>query len=226
MTHDTDIEKELRALSPTIADIEKRDIFSVPEGYFNDFPLGILAQIKLQEPEMDKPALEEISELSPVLAALKGKNVFEVPGGYFQAFLEKLADKRKQETEGAVIVDINRGRKRVWRNYAVAAAVLGIVGIAALFFLVNNSGRENFAADIKSKEIHLVEEQLVKIDDAALETYLSGIPEFSDWDAEVDDGYPSVFLKLDDNNIHDLFLDISDNTLEAYEKDMAGAASL
>lgn len=225
MTHNTDIEKELSALSPTLANMGKENIFSVPEGYFDDFPLSILAQIKLQEPEMDKPALEEISDLSPVLAALKEKNVFEVPAGYFQTFPEKLADKREGEGEGAVIVDINRGRKRAWRNYAVAAAVLGITGISALFFLVNNSGG-GLTADVKNKEIHLVEGQLAKIDDAALESYLSGIPEFSDWDEDMDDLHPSVFLKLDDNNVHDLFLDISDNTLEEFEKEMAGVVSL
>lgn len=228
MTHDSDIETELSVLSPMLANMEKSDIFSVPDGYFNDFPTRILEQIKLQESEAGSAVLAEIGELSPVLAALKGKNVFEVPVDYFQTFSEKLADKCGQEGAGAVTIDMSRRRSRTWRNYAVAAAVLGIAGITALFFLGNNSGgeSENLAADIKSKEIHLVEDQLVKIDDAALESYLSGIPEFSDWDAEADDGYPSVFLKFDDNNIHDLFLGISDNTLEAYEKDMAGSASL
>ena len=108
-----DILNELKELSPTLAALEKVNVFTVPEGYFeylgadmlmriekekgpvdpsaNDVPAGyfdtlatsILAKIKGQEAG---DAVTEINSLSPQLAGLKQINTFEVPEGYFDTF--------------------------------------------------------------------------------------------------------------------------------------------
>ncbi len=94
---------ELRELAPELAKIERRNVFSVPEGYFEGLAANILYTV---QGEHTRPALPEgyfdgladsimgkikaqenspveAEPLSPVLESLRNINVFEVPQGYF-----------------------------------------------------------------------------------------------------------------------------------------------
>ncbi len=72
MENTNDILNELKELSPTLAAMEKVNVFTVPEGYFEHLSTGILLGIE-----------NEAEELSPALAAIQKTNVFTVPQGYF-----------------------------------------------------------------------------------------------------------------------------------------------
>lgn len=129
MENRNDILNELKELSPTLAAIEKVNVFTVPEGYFeylgadmllriekengltdhavNDVPAGyfdglatsILAKIKAQETEEDEA--EEIL-LSPQLSAIQHTPTFEVPAGYFDGLADSILGKIKAaDTEDA-----------------------------------------------------------------------------------------------------------------------------
>jgi hypothetical protein len=99
------IQDELQELSPTLAAIPKINVFSVPEGYFEQLPGLLLLQsidnkfvTQGSVPEgyfdslagniMDriKAAGEAQAEPSEVLGKIGNTNVFSVPEGYFEQF--------------------------------------------------------------------------------------------------------------------------------------------
>jgi hypothetical protein len=132
MENRTDILNELQALSPTIAALEKLNVFTVPEGYFEylstDILLGINTENDLlsgvsnddQVPAgyfdslagsiLDKIKAQEIEEaaagidtLSEKLSGIGNKNVFEAPEGYFESLADSILVKIKaNEVEDSV----------------------------------------------------------------------------------------------------------------------------
>jgi len=125
----TDILNELKLISPFVAGLEKVNVFTVPEGYFdtidktvlaclqennsvidlntsgksNDVPAGyfdLLANSILEKIKTGENAHDEIKHLSPVLANIQHKNVFEVPKGYFSN-LDSLITQKVQNYSSA-----------------------------------------------------------------------------------------------------------------------------
>jgi hypothetical protein len=122
MENRRDILNELKQLSPTLAAIEKVNVFTVPAGYFEylpadilmgiekengfvnntnaDVPVGyfdtlaasILTKIKMQDNE---DAATELSDLSPQLFSIKKEGPFEVPTGYFDTLTGSILAKIK-----------------------------------------------------------------------------------------------------------------------------------
>ncbi|MBL7702540.1 MAG: hypothetical protein JNM14_09830 [Ferruginibacter sp.] len=115
-----DILNELKALSPTLAAIEKVNVFTVPAGYFEYLGADILMGIQTENgmphsvDVADVPtgyfetlsdsilskikAQETESDILPAeLAGLPGKNVYEVPAGYFDALPNSILAKIKAE---------------------------------------------------------------------------------------------------------------------------------
>jgi len=124
MENGIDILNELREISPTLAAIEKVNVFSVPDGYFEylstDILLGIdvengLLNLNANDPSAEVPAgyfenlagsilgkikaqdseEAEIDILPAELTGIQSNNVFEVPEGYFEALTGSILDKIK-----------------------------------------------------------------------------------------------------------------------------------
>jgi hypothetical protein len=122
MENSNDILNELNDLSPVIAAMEKVNVFTVPEGYFQSLELDIMLAVKEDSGllnNIDTPVLndvpqgyfeslagnilnkikaldetnEELKELSPVLHNLPQQNVFSVPQGYFESFSANVLSK-------------------------------------------------------------------------------------------------------------------------------------
>src|SRR5688572_13857913 len=74
MENTTDILNELKELSPALAAMERVNVFTVPQGYFDQLAIDILMRVEAEQ---------ELKELSPSLAAIEKVNVFTVPQGYF-----------------------------------------------------------------------------------------------------------------------------------------------
>lgn len=128
MENRTDILNELREISPTLAAIEKVNIFSVPGGYFESLSADILLGIHTESglPELASPepfaqvpegyfeqlagsilnkikAQEsEADSLPVVLTGIQSKIVFEVPEGYFESLTGSiLSNIKTTETDDA-----------------------------------------------------------------------------------------------------------------------------
>jgi hypothetical protein len=124
MENSIDILNELKELSPTLAAIEKLNVFTVPAGYFeylsSDILMGIDAENGLLDITstnssaevplgyfdslaasiLDKIKAQDIAEteidiLSSELINLRSKNVFEVPAGYFDSLAGSILAKIK-----------------------------------------------------------------------------------------------------------------------------------
>lgn len=150
MKSSTEILNELKAISPVLAEIEKVNVFSVPEGYFIGLDEKIATTVFLQQDkkaefqkipegyfdslssrilskikEEEESAEEEIKSISPALHYLKEENVFNVPEGYFDNLSSRIL--RNIKGEETKIVSFNSARK--WWKYAAAAIVAGIITI-------------------------------------------------------------------------------------------------
>jgi hypothetical protein len=119
-----DILNELRSLSPLIAEMNKVNVFTVPQGYFDSISTTVLSCLqeefdifipseKKQLPyvpegyfdQLAASILEKIKEteavsvntgnLSTLLNDIRNKNVFEVPAGYFDNLDKVIIDKIK-----------------------------------------------------------------------------------------------------------------------------------
>jgi hypothetical protein len=126
MENRTDILDELKELSATIAAMEKVNVFTVPQGYFENLGADILMGIETENgsnhtvsPVADVPTgyFDSLSDailnkikaqdterdiLSADLISVAGKNVYEVPQGYFDTLTGLILAKIKTaETEDA-----------------------------------------------------------------------------------------------------------------------------
>lgn len=84
-TRDT-ILKELHELGSTLLPLHTRQIYEVPQGYFEELPGQLLKRIKALE------ATEEQAILSPELEAASKKNPFTVPEGYFDTLSDTILE--------------------------------------------------------------------------------------------------------------------------------------
>lgn len=87
MKNNEDILKELRELAPTLATVQKKNLYTVPDAYFANFSSMVLAQVQLSG------VGKELSEVAPALAGLSGLNKTEAPAAYFSNFSSGLLSK-------------------------------------------------------------------------------------------------------------------------------------
>lgn len=126
METNIDILNELAAISPVIAGINKVNVFTAPQGYFEtisetvlaclqednivlnaavkqkaDVPTGYfdeLAALILNKIKANDAASEEIKYLSPLLFDLQKRQVFKIPTGYFDTLHEIVVEKINTDT--------------------------------------------------------------------------------------------------------------------------------
>ena len=165
MKFSAEILEELNKVSPLLAGIEKKNVFSVPEGYFDVLSINLIKNIntgsefKLTVPEgyfenlsssildkikslKDDPA-EELRSMSPMLYSIQSENVFEVPKGYFRNLEYDILDKviTKPQTK---VVEMKR-RDSIWK-YAAAAVVTGFIGLSSLM-MFNSSEKSTITKE-------------------------------------------------------------------------------
>jgi hypothetical protein len=161
----SEILNELKGISPLLAEMEKVNIFQVPEnyffdldqkifttviihqgekdnlqnvpqGYFDSLPGKILSKIKA---EKNESVTDEIKALSPALFYLKEENIYTVPENYFDNLSDRILDKiNGKETK---VVSISSVRK--WWKYAAAAVVAGVITISSLQIFNHTSVSNN-----------------------------------------------------------------------------------
>jgi uncharacterized protein YihD (DUF1040 family) len=166
MQNRIDILNELKALSPVIAGIEKVNVFTVPNGYFErleedilmgikEETVGFLGSIKnqssMQVPQgyfesladnilskikLQDSAATELRDLSPMLYSIRNKNVFTVPQGYFETLPENILN--TVAPQQAKLVTMQRRTVTILK-YAVAAVFTGVMALGVYKFTNKNS---------------------------------------------------------------------------------------
>ena len=172
MKSSKEISDELNSISPLLSGMEKKNIFSVPEGYFDMLSITILKKIDttpsidtLSVPEgyfenlsslilqkiksFDETAEQELRTLSPMLYSIQNENIFEVPAEYFKNLENNILDK-VVERPPAKVIELKK-RTSVWM-YAAAAIVTGIIGLSSLmmFDASQNSGASKLDESLSS----------------------------------------------------------------------------
>jgi CRISPR/Cas system CMR-associated protein Cmr5 small subunit len=130
------ISEELNSLSQHVAQLPKNTPFTVPVGYFDNFPARLMDAIQNEASE------EELFELSPLLKTLKHENPYTLPDGYFN-HLKVEIPKHKAPVVGVYTI-------RSWAKYAAAACLLGI--IATVFFVSKTENETSLALQPKETE--------------------------------------------------------------------------
>jgi hypothetical protein len=169
MEESNEILNELASVSPTLAAIDKINVFSVPESYFDNLSQRISTSVFLNEypraqagevphnyfdelsnkiilkiKNADAAALsaeDETKNISHLLNSLKDKHVFNVPEGYFHTLGEQVLSKIKPKS--AKVVSLHSGRK--WLRYVAAAVITILVGIGALQLFNSKDSHDKIA---------------------------------------------------------------------------------
>ena len=152
MNFSKEISDELNTISSLLGGIEKKNVFSVPagyfdvltidilkrvnatskadnltvpEGYFENLTTSVLNKIKLLN-DNDNPA-RELRALSPMLYSVQNENVFSVPAGYFKNLQNDILHKTISEAKVVAI----KPKDSIWK-YAAAAVVTGMIAVSSL----------------------------------------------------------------------------------------------
>ncbi len=173
-----EILSELSLISPILSELERKNVFMVPEGYFNDLHKKILKQINkdkanpvfglnnsLAVPEgyfenlstnilnkikglENERPSEELKKLSILLYSLQGTNVFKVPHDYFNQLSAEISNTIKPQ--GKVVS--MRSKNTVWK-IAVAAMMTGVIAVSTLWISQKQNEKETGVAINAGKNI-------------------------------------------------------------------------
>lgn len=183
-----EITEELKALNASFPESVQKDVFSLPDGYFEQFAATVLDAVRSERLTASFPdelpfalpenyfeqfpgkvrqrllavnADDEIFELSPLLAGLKGQMPLEAPvKKYFENnSLIPHARTVQMPVVSAVV------HKVKWMRWAAAAAVLCIFSLGGFRFL--EIPRSNAVKETS------VQAALASIPDAEIQQYLS-----------------------------------------------------
>ncbi len=169
MEFSPEILEELNSISPLLAKIEKENVFSVPEGYFDTLAIDLYKKLnidligvnnlsvpenyfenlsreilnKIKDSEID--AAQELRKLSPMLYSIQNEKVFNVPTGYFQNLPDNILNKISDRQQ-AKIIPFKR-KDSVWRM-AAAAVVTGIIAVSSL--MVFNKPKTNIDESVSA----------------------------------------------------------------------------
>ena len=200
MNNNDIISDELKEISPAVANINRRNVYSVPSGYFLDLAERLLVSVKQQS---------EISSLSA--SAMP----FKVPDSYFDSLSSEILNKVRLQhstqnevekelaeiaplintiskhtpykvptgyfenleagkTESTTkVVSMSKGSRFI--RYAAAAAITGLVAIGGIFYANNDSSDNSITSAPKFNH-----QQVKQLSDEEIVNYLNSDPAEAD----------------------------------------------
>ncbi len=197
MENRIDILNELKELSFTIAAMEKVNVFTVPQGYFEHLDADILMGIEIEKgsanttsqsgdvpagyfdglagsilakikTQQAEDAATEIRALSPMLYSIQNEHVFEVPTGYFENLSETVLNSVNPQTK---VVTMKK-RTTTFFKYAVAAAFTGVMALG-VFKFTDKPPIEKLPDYVTAGlQVQNVDQELAKISDADIVKFL------------------------------------------------------
>jgi hypothetical protein len=232
------IQQELNDLGSSLPlTNNEQPVFTVPEGYFENFAASVLAKVKSQS---SVPAADELNDLSPVLAAIPKQTPYYVPEDYFThlatglpAFVndEALPDFLKTHTKqmpyqvpigyfdglaAQVAAKVTKPRTTAkvlhfsprFMRYAAAAVVTGAIAIAA-FFYGNGNGN---SPDPETQSGAWVAQKLKNVPKRDIEAFLKTV--------DTDLNSKEVASKGGKTEVRQMLHDVSTQELDAFLKEM------
>jgi hypothetical protein len=224
---------EIQEIAPFLGKSDPvRNPYGLPVGFFENFPEILMHRIRLDHigtgefvKKIDEisPA-EEILNMSPILAGLQHKTTYKAPEGYFESLNTMISasgmlrENASSTSESATVVQISSGKiknlsagenvskktktfnlSRVIK-YSVAACLVALLGLT-LF----NMNRNSVTDPING---------LTTVSNQDMANYLDA--EDIHWTPGVSSSSGTASVEFNDNDIHELFSNISDDELEQY----------
>ena len=142
MSNKSEILNEIKEISPLLASLNKTEVYTVPDNYFDNFCTGILSKINLSHNEQ----VDELSEIAPTLKSISRQNVYDIPGSYFESFKVNIP---ATESNIAKIIPVKRVNR--FFKYAVAAVFAGIIFTGgSLYYHYKTNPTANIAKAMKN----------------------------------------------------------------------------
>jgi hypothetical protein len=189
------IQDELKELNSSLPPEKVQEVYSVPQGYFEQFAASVLERIRLEEQDES----QELENLSPLLASIPRKMPFSVPTGYFDSSASSLPAFTGQEELPEILASLKgsnpysvpqgyfeslpdqvlsrvsqpRGRVVSMRSrfmrIAAAAMVGGIIAVSGYFYF---AGRQQAtpAPDVNNPQ--WVAQKLKNVENQELEEFI------------------------------------------------------
>ena len=214
----------------------EQPVFTVPDGFFENFAVSVWAKIKSQH---SMNATEELNTLSPLLAAIPKLTPFSVPENYFsnlatglpalvneEAALPGLLQSHTKQMPyivpdgyfdglaAQVAAKVAKPKAKVVSlsarvmRYAVAAALIGVMAVGGIFYL--NGSRNSLDPDTQSEA--WIAQKLKNVTNSDLEAFLR----------TADTGFNSKGLAQKGNKaeVRQMLRDVSTTELDAFLKEL------
>jgi hypothetical protein len=138
---------ELKPISKVVATIGNKNIFTVPENYFNNLANNVLINTIANQ-----DAKNELAQLSPLLSSINKAPIFTLPNSYLDSVASKTM---KQQTQKSKPLGVSNFFNYRLLKYAVAACCLGFLAFAGykMYFNQNRLLPTNHAAQINEKQL-------------------------------------------------------------------------
>ena len=137
---------------------EKTNEYTIPENYFEEFPVALLSTIRQQE------VSDELEEVAPFLNQISKQSPYTIPADA-TIDLQSIVNGAAQKNDATVIqMPVRKIRK--WMQYAAAAVVVGVLITIGIFYTNDNieSIQQNGATyaqiDIPTEMSKLSEDEL------------------------------------------------------------------
>lgn len=138
------IQEELKELNSMLAGISNRNVYTVPNGYFDvlshDILLAVQQKNTISSDNSSVPAgyfegladaimgkIKASDDESALLTGIKNINVYRVPLGYFEGLEADILTKLPQPAKVFVMK-----KRSSFFNYAAAAVITGIIGLSVI----------------------------------------------------------------------------------------------
>ena len=161
MEKKNDIKNELNEMSSKIADIENKECFKLPNGYFDTFSNTVLEEISRQEYN------NNAKEISPDIHSHRiADDLLFVPNNYFQVLPQLVLDSLKNHIE-------KKSRFYHWIEYRVAAAatVIFFLGLIIYYNVIQPSTKYN-NAKIHHSQVISIQHEIDQLNDIDAIEYL------------------------------------------------------
>jgi len=186
------ISTELEHISPTVANLGKDQVYSVPNGYFEGLAACILQKIRAEElltkatsatytvpdgyfEQLPQAILQqlhadsvtaELNEVAPVLNNISKAPVYTVPDGYFNQFGVSVTAQSSGKVVRMTVV-------RRWVSYAAAAVFAGVAITGLVWLLLQNGSKQPTVAEIEKARSTNIPEVVNNIPEEAITAFLN-----------------------------------------------------
>jgi hypothetical protein len=220
----------------------EQPVFTVPDGYFENFAASVWAKLKSQQ---ELSAADEVKDLSPVLAAISKQTPFSVPENYFthlatglpalvndEALPEFLQSHTKQmpyavpngyfeELAAQVAAKVTKQKAKVvplsvrFMRYAAAAAIVGILVLGSLLYVGRN---RTTTVDLAKQPSAWIAQKLKNVSNTDLEAFLKNL--------NAESGSTELAQKGGKTEVRSLLHDVSNRELDAFLNELPADTDL